>query len=232
MTLKEQAALAAVELVESGMLLGLGTGSTAALVVTEIGRRLRTGRLKDLCCIATSDVTARQAHEEGIPLTSFERVSALDLTIDGADEVDPSWNLIKGAGGALLREKIVAQASKLEAIVVDESKLVRRLGERMKLPLEVIPLGWQTHDALLRSLGGIPELRLNADGTPFMTDQGNYTVDVDFRSDAGLAALAKPHEVQARLLERAGIVETGLFLGLTSILIVAARDGVRVEHRV
>src|SRR5512140_3499216 len=133
MSLKEDAARAACDLIHSGMVLGLGTGSTAALIVREIGRRLRDGSLTDIRGVPTSEATARLARELKIPLLSLEEAPSLDLTLDGADEVDPAWNLITGGGGSLLREKIVAQASRVEAIVVDESKLVDRLGEKMPL---------------------------------------------------------------------------------------------------
>jgi ribose 5-phosphate isomerase A len=224
MGLKQRAAVAAADLVENGMVLGLGTGSTASLILRELGRRLAGGKLRGIRGVPTSQRTARLAEEVGIPLRSLEEVNEVELTLDGADEVDPEWNLIKGGGGSLLREKIVAQISRVEAIVVDESKLVQHLGERFALPLEVVPFGWKTHDAFLRSLGGEPELRRNPDESPSLTDEGNYTIDVRF---AG-GELAKPREIDAALRSRTGIIETGLFLGLTSTLVVARSDGVEV----
>ncbi|MBK8229260.1 MAG: ribose-5-phosphate isomerase RpiA [Candidatus Eisenbacteria bacterium] len=226
--LKEQAAVAAADLVRSGMRLGLGTGSTAALIVRELGRRLADGRLREIAGLPTSEATARIAAEVGVPLLDFTPDLRLDLTLDGADEVNPQWDLIKGAGGSLLREKIVAQASAVEAIVVDESKLVERLGSKMPLPLEVIPFGWMSHLEPLKSLGGQPVLRLRADGSPFITDEGNFTLDVTF---ADPAVWAEPRALDTQLRRRAGVVETGLFLGLTSVLVVARSSGVETLHR-
>lgn len=227
MNLKEQAAIAAADLVESGMRLGLGTGSTAVLIVRELGRRLREGRLRDLSGVPTSEATARVAREEGIPLFELTETTRLDLALDGADEVDPAWQLIKGAGGSLLREKIVAQAAALFAIVVDESKLVERLGSRMPLPLEVVPFGWASQLAPLRAIGGEPTLRL-ANGSPFLTDEGNYTLDVRFPDDR---IAHDPHALHRELRARAGVVETGLFLDMTSILVVAKSSGVETRRR-
>jgi ribose 5-phosphate isomerase A len=234
--LKRQAATAAADLVESGMILGLGSGSTAALVVREIGVRLKDGRLRDLRGVPTSEATARIAREEGIALLTLEEAPVLDLTLDGADEVDDRWNLIKGAGGSLLREKITAQISRLEAIVVDESKLVRHLGERMPLPVEVVPFGWSTHLGFLKDIGGRPVLRSTPDGRPFITDEGNYTLDVGFggaaggtdagRSDSGRSPLFDPYRLHSILRGRAGVIETGLFLDMTTILVVARPEGV------
>lgn len=225
---KERAARAAVDLVESGMLLGLGSGSTAACVVREVGARLREGRLHNLRGVPSSEATAALARAEGIPLVPLEDVEALDLMLDGADEVDPRWNLIKGGGGAHLREKIVAQSSCLLAIVIDDSKLVKRLGERAPVPVEVVPLGWNGHFRLMRDLGGEPALRRGADGVPFRTDAGNYIIDVRFTPEA----LANPQAVERALKRRAGVVETGLFLSMASILVVArAAGGVEITRR-
>lgn len=228
---KEEAARVAAGLVESGMRLGLGTGSTAAIVVREIGRRLRDGEIRDVIGVPTSEATARLARELGIPLAGLEEDPQLDLTLDGADEVDPAWNLIKGAGGSLLREKIVAQVSREEAIVIDESKLVSRLLERMPLPVEVVPFGWSTHLEFFRSLGSEPELRRNADGSPFVTDEANYTIDLRFSGRTRRGRLADPRRLERVLLERAGVVDTGLFLGLTSILVIGRPGGVEVQRR-
>lgn len=231
MDLKEQAAIKAADLVQSGMVLGLGTGSTATLVVREIGRRLKDGRLKDLAGVPTSEAIARTAREESIPLLELDGTRQLDLTLDGADEVDPAWNLIKGLGGSLLREKITAQASRVEAIVVDESKLVEHLGQKKPLPIEVVPFGWQTHLAFFRSLGGDPQLRLQSDGTPFLTDEGNYTIDIGFQALEGSSPLDNPYDLQQTLRSRPGIIETGLFLRIASVLVVARPGGVEVLQR-
>lgn len=227
---KERAARAAVDLVQSGMILGLGTGSTATLIVREIGRRMRDGLLRDLRGVPTSEAIATVARDEGIPLLTLEEAPVLDLTLDGADEVDPAWNLIKGAGGSLLREKIVAQTSRVEAIVVDESKLVERLGQRMPLPIEVIAFGWNTHEHFLRALGGEPVLRRGTSGEPFVTDEGNFTLDVHFREPSAATGLEDPSRLDATLRSRAGVVETGLFIGLTTILVVGKPDGVEFSR--
>jgi ribose 5-phosphate isomerase A len=211
---KRAAAVRAVDLVRSGMALGLGTGSTAKLAVDEIARRLADGRLRDLVGVPTSEATERQARALGIPLSTLEQRPALDLTIDGADEVDPAGRLIKGGGGALLREKIVATASRRLAVVVDRSKLVDRLGDRFPLPVEVTPFGWTTHVAAIRAMGGEPVLR-SRDGAPYRTDGGNYILDVRF---AG--GIDDPERVGAELKARVGVVETGLFLGFAPEVIV------------
>ena len=211
---KRAAAVRAVDLVRSGTVLGLGTGSTAALAVEEIGHRLAAGRLHDLVGVPTSEATERQARSLGIPLSTLDHHPKLDLTIDGADEVDPARRLIKGAGGALLREKIVAAASRRLAIVVDRSKLVDRLGTRYPVPVEVAPFGWTTHLAPIRALGGEPVLR-SRDGTPYRTDGGNFILDVRFAD-----GLDDPERVAAELKARVGVVETGLFLGFEPEVIV------------
>ena len=228
MSLKEQAALAAADLVEDGMTLGLGTGSTAELVIREIARRRTDGKLARIRGVPTSEATARLAGKLGIPLIGLDDIEAIDLTLDGADEVDPAWNLVKGGGGSLLREKIVAQVSRIEAIVIDETKLVEHLGDRMPLPVEVVPFGWNTHLAFFRSLGGEPVLRRNRDGSPFLTDEGNYTVDVRFTGEPGRAVIGDPHRLDREVVSRTGMVETGLFLGLTSILVVARPGGIEI----
>lgn len=228
---KQQAARRALDLIESSMALGLGTGSTANHFVRELGYQVRAGKFKDLRCVATSESTARLATAEGLQVVSLEEQPTLDLTVDGADEVDPDWNLIKGGGGSLLREKIVAQASQQVAILIDESKRVARLGEHWALPIEVIPFGWKTHLARFEDLGGKPKLRLNPDGEPFVTDEGNFTVDVDFSSAGPGRGLATPETLHMELRRRAGVIETGLFLGMTSILIVGAATSATLERR-
>ncbi len=212
---KRNAAIRAVDLVESGMVLGLGTGSTAALVVEEIARRLGTGDLRDLTAIPTSNATHQQAVLSGIPHGTLEDHPVVDLTIDGADEVDPDGNLIKGLGGALLREKIVAMASRRLAIVVDGAKLVTKLGSRVPLPVEVVRFGAGAHRPAIRALGAEPVLRRDRDGEPFRTDEGHLVLDCRFPT-----GIDDPHEVVAALRARPGIVETGLFLGLRPEVIV------------
>src|SRR5580698_6503501 len=178
-SLKAAAAESAAALVVDGMIVGLGSGSTAALAVSAIGRRVRDGLR--ITGIPTSESTAAQARTLGIPLTSLNEVSQIDLTIDGADEVeDATLNLIKGHGGALLREKIVANASARLAIVVDDSKLVRHLAAKFAVPVEVVPFGWQATAQLLSRLGAKPSLRQSIDGKPFVSDGSHYILDCAF----------------------------------------------------
>jgi len=165
------------------------------------------------------------ARRLGIPLTTLDDNPTVDLTIDGADEVDPNLDLIKGGGGALLREKIVAQASKREIIVVDESKLSAALGTRWSVPVEVVPFGWRLQRAYLESLGGRPVLRHSSDGAPFETDQGNLILDCDF------GPISQPDQLADRMNERAGIVEHGLFIRLATDVIVAGVEGIRHLRR-
>lgn len=219
--LKQKAAHRAVEFVESGMVVGLGTGSTTAFAVIRIGERLKSGDLKDIVGIPTSIRTEKLATEWHIPLCGLEDQPVIDVTIDGADEVDPDLNLIKGGGGALLREKVVAQASRQNVIIVDESKLSPRLGTRWALPVEVIPFAAKSAENFLKSQGAAVTLRLDDNGQPYQTDQNNYILDANF------GEMADPKSVAASLNERAGIVEHGLFLGLASDVIVAAEDGIR-----
>jgi ribose 5-phosphate isomerase A len=173
--------------------------------------------------VPSSSAIATVARESGVPLTTLDEHPVLDLDLDGADEVDPNLNLIKGLGGALLWEKVVATASRRVVIFVDESKLVDRLGTKAPLPVEVIPFGWRTHIAFVESLGGKPELRTNPDGKPFVTDEGNYILHCRFDG------IANPEELDRRLLTRAGIVGTGLFLGITHQVIIGRAAGVEVR---
>jgi ribose 5-phosphate isomerase A len=212
---KAVAARRAVDEIEDGMVLGLGTGSTAALVVAEIGRRVRDGLR--VVGVPTSEATARQARELGIPVATLEDHPVLDLDIDGADEVDPEHNLIKGLGGALLREKIVAMAARRLVVVVDESKLVDRLGDRSPLPVEVVAFGWRRTAAAVADLGADPVLRAGPAG-PVRTDGGNYILDCRF------AAVALPL-FGARLKAITGVVEHGLFTGMGPTVVVGAADG-------
>lgn len=212
---KRRAAVEAVDRVRPGMVLGLGTGSTAALVVDEVGRRLQDGRLRDIIGIPTSAATQQQARDCGIPLGTLEDHPVVDLTIDGADEVDPDGQLIKGLGGALLREKIVATASRRLLIVVDPSKLVTRLGTRSPVPVEVVSFAAGTHAAAIRALGAEPQMRRSADGDLFRSDEGHVIVDCRFPE-----GIPDPHAVQAALRARPGVVETGLFLDFRPEVVV------------
>ena len=217
---KQQAAAHAVNLIASGMVVGLGVGSTAIFAVRRIAQLLREGQLRDIVGVPCSLATGAEAERLGIPLTTLEAHPQVDLTIDGADEVDPRCNLIKGGGGALLREKIEAQASRREVIVVSEDKLSATLGTHWPLPIEVIPFGWRPQALYLESLGARVVLR-QKDGETYHTDQGNVILDCHFGPIADPAALAQ------QLDGRAGIVEHGLFIGLATDLIVAGKEGVR-----
>jgi ribose 5-phosphate isomerase A len=222
---KKEAAEAAVELVRPGMILGLGHGSTARYALLKIAELLRTGKLWDIQGVPCSKKVEEEARALGIPLTTLEDHPELDLTIDGADEIDPKLNVIKGGGGAMLREKIVAQATKYQVIVADETKLSPRLGTKATVPVEVLPFGWRTQVQFLEGLGAQVKLRLNPDGSPFLTDQGNYVLDCNFGPIADAEALAR------ELGRRAGILGHGLFLGLVDEVFVAGPSGLRRLRR-
>lgn len=218
--LKQQAAYQAAQQIESGMVVGLGTGSTAIWAVRRLAEWLQSGKLANVVGIPTSIQTETVARDLGIPLTTLEEAPTPHLTIDGADEVDPQLNLIKGGGGALLREKLVAQASQRLIIVVDESKLSPRLGKRWAVPVEVIPFGWRSQANYLETLGATVQLRAGSDGAPFRTDQGNFILDCHF------GAIANPEQIATQIKQRTGVVEHGLFLAMATEVIVAAHDGV------
>ena len=222
---KEAAALKAVEFVEPGMIVGLGFGSTAIYAVREIARKFSAGELNGILGVPTALSVEQEAHKLGIPLTTLDDNPQVDLTIDGADEVDPQLDLIKGGGGALLREKIVAQASQREIIVVDESKLSDNLGTKFALPVEVNPFGWAPEAAYLKSLGASVALRRIANGDPLETDQGNWILDAEF------GPIEDPAALSDRLDRRAGVAAHGMFLGLATDLIVGGGDGVRHVRR-
>jgi ribose 5-phosphate isomerase A len=208
------------------MVLGLGTGSTVAHFLDALALRLREGDLSGVVGVATSLQTEESAKTLGIPLTTLEEAGALDLTVDGADEVDPHLNLIKGMGGALLREKMVAQATRRFVIIVDEAKIVKRLGTRSALPVEVVPFGWATHVAFFRDLGAHAELRRAEDGEAFLTDNGNHILHCRFPQ-----GISDPWALQRALDQRAGVVESGLFLNLTHHVLVGGEEGVEVLEK-
>ncbi|MGB0035691.1 MAG: ribose-5-phosphate isomerase RpiA [Candidatus Acidiferrales bacterium] len=219
---KKAAAEAAAALVESGMVVGLGTGSTAAFVVSELGRRMKSEGLR-FAGIPTSERTAEQARSLKIPLTTFAENSQIDLTIDGADEVElGTLYLIKGHGGALLREKIVAAASKRMAVIADDTKLVEHLGMKQSVPVEVVPFGWEATERKLKQLGAKPGLRSGADKKPFVTDGGHYIIDCTF------GKISNPKELAHHLDHVVGVVEHGLFLDLAWQVFVGGRDGVKI----
>src|SRR5436190_3990756 len=203
------------------MIVGLGTGSTATFAVEGLGARVAQG-LK-IVGIPTSERTAAQARGLGIPLATFAEHQRIDLTIDGADEVmRGSLDLIKGLGGALLREKIVAAASDRLVIIVDEEKLVERLGEHTPVPVEVTQFGWQATAVALAKLGCVPERRYTVGEQPYVTDGGNFILDCRF------GPLADPGAIEQRIAMTVGVVESGLFVGRSSVVVVASTTGVEV----
>jgi ribose 5-phosphate isomerase A len=219
--LKEAAAESAVTQVKDGMIVGLGSGSTAALAVNAIGKRVREGLR--IIGIPTSEQTAEQARGLGIPLSNLGEHAQIDLTIDGADEVEAgTLDLIKGRGGALLREKIVVSATARLVIIVDETKLVDRLGIHDAVPVEIVPFGWQATAKKLKQLGANPVLRLRPDGQVFVTDGGHYILDCAF------GAIRSSADLDKELNGLVGVVEHGLFVGMTSQVIVGGAEGVRV----
>ena len=219
--LKRQAAIYAVRFIEPGMIVGLGTGSTAIHAVLEIARRHAAGELPGIQTFATSSEIAAEALAAGLPLLDEAGPSEIDVTIDGADEVDPALNLIKGGGGALFHEKIVAQATRRQIIVVDGAKMSPCLGTLHALPVEVIPFGAESQRIFLEDLGGRPALRTKADGSVFVTDEGNLIYDCAF------GPIADCEELAAELRARTGIVEHGLFLGMTDDLIIGTSESLR-----
>jgi ribose 5-phosphate isomerase A len=223
---KRAAAETAAALVTSGMVVGLGTGSTARFAVEYLASQLSSGGLSDVVGVATSVATARLAREHGLPLVTLDSHPTVDITIDGADEVSPELDLIKGLGGALLREKMVANASRRLFIAVDDTKLVTRLGTRAPVPVAVLPFGYQTHLEWLRQLGADPAVRRNANGQPFVTDDGCLVLDLHFAG--GIAA---PASLEHVLDTRPGLVESGLFLGMADAVYVGTPHGVRLLRR-
>jgi ribose 5-phosphate isomerase A len=220
--LKAAAAARAAEFVSSGTVIGLGTGSTVRPLLALLGARLAAGALRDVMAVPTSEDTATRCRALGIPLTTLDEHPNPTLAIDGADEVGPGLDLIKGLGGALLREKLVARAAKRFIVIADASKRVRRLGTRAPVPVEVIPFGWTTHLPFFERLGARPALRRTADGEPYRTDGAHYVVDCAFPS-----GLRDPRAVARALATRPGIVEDGLFLRMAHVAFIAGASGVR-----
>ena len=218
---KQEAAEYAVQFVQSGMIVGLGTGSTAIYAVRRIAELYRDRELRGIVAFATSRAVWQEAVKLGIPMLGEDLPQEIDVTIDGADEVDPRLNLIKGGGGALLWEKISAQASRREIIVVDESKLSPQLGTRWPVPVEVLPYGWRSQARYLSRLGAELIVRQTPDGREFRTDQGNLILDSRF------GPITDPEGLARKLSARAGIIEHGLFLNLARDVIVAGNGGIR-----
>lgn len=231
--LKRKAAEKALEFVESGMVLGLGTGSTVHFTLLRLAELLANGTLKNIVGIPTSINTQKKAEELGIPLSNLDNHPEIDLVIDGADEVSVReseeldkenirFDLIKGGGGALLREKIIAQAGKKFIAVVDESKLSNRLFEKYHLPIEVVKIALNSEKKFLNSMGGHPKLRLNSNLTPYITDEGNNIFDTEFQPGQNL------EELNVILNERAGIIGHGLFLDIADIIVIGSAGNVKI----
>jgi ribose 5-phosphate isomerase A len=222
---KRKAAEWAASQIEEGMTVGLGSGTTSALVIEEIGRRVASGL--HIVAIATSEQSHHQAVALGIPMTDFSHHSQLDVTIDGADEVEQgTLALIKGHGGALLREKIVAMASKRLLIAVDPRKLVATLGSIFTVPVEVVPFGWETTAARLRDQGFTPELRVEADGQPYLTDGHHYILHCNL-PQSGL----NPQQAADAFKKTVGVVEHGLFLNMASRVVIGSVDGIQILEK-
>ena len=222
--LKELAGYKAAEYVKSGMVIGLGTGSTAYFATIKIGSMFKSGELKNIKCIPTSISTEKLALELGLPLATFSDVQEIDITIDGADEVDKYLNLIKGGGGAHLREKIVAQATKELIIIVNESKISKQLGENWAVPVEVLRYAYEVEKKYLESLGADTKLR-QSEGDKFITDEGNWIIDANF------GVIENPSDLAAKLNARAGIAEHGLFINLAKRVIVASSSGIKILEK-
>lgn len=219
--MKQQVGKAAADRVKSGSIVGLGTGSTTAYAIQFLGERLQSGQLKDIKGIPTSFQASVLAKQYGIPLTSLDEIDRMDVAIDGADEVDPNKNLIKGGGAAHTREKIVDSLADEFVVVVDDSKIVSRLGESFLLPVEVLPMAVTPVMRAIEKLGGQPELRMGVKKAgPVVTDQGNLVIDVKFD------AINNPAELEKTLNNIPGVLENGLFVGVAdTVLIGEIKDG-------
>lgn len=224
--LKRAAARKALTAVQSGMAVGLGTGSTVRHLVDLLADALDDGTLSDIVAVPTSVQTEQQARERRIQLADLGECPELDVTIDGADEVSPELDLIKGLGGALVREKMVAQASRRLVIICDDSKLVERLGTRSRLPVEVVDWAVGAQARFLESTGAVATLRTGDDGSPLRSDNGNVFLDCSYPD-----GIEDPTALERTLLYRAGIVDTGLFLGMADEVVVASAEGTHSMRR-
>lgn len=221
--LKKAAAIFAVTFIRSGMSVGLGTGSTAVFAIEEISRKINEGLLTDLKCIPSSEETKLNALSRNIQVFGFDTVTRIDINIDGADEVDKQGNLIKGGGGALLREKVLAQNCSRNIVIIDETKLSANLGEKWHLPVEVLPFCWQAEAAYIETLGAKAVLRMNKGKEPFVTDQQNFILDCNF------GIISNPDELSRLLEHRAGILENGLFINTTNDIVTGKPGG--IDHK-
>lgn len=225
MTAKELAGHEVLRYVQNDMLVGLGTGSTATEFIKALGEALRVGQLKGVRGIPTSNKSEELAKSLGIPIVTFAQHQRTAVCIDGADEVGPGLHLVKGLGGALLREKVVAQNSDMLVIIADDGKEVPALGTKCPLPVEVTVFGHETQPAFFKSLGATPTLRSNSDGRPFITDNGNFIFDCKFNG------IADPAALETQLKQRAGVVETGLFIGMAKVVLIAESASGKVRER-
>lgn len=219
---KFQASEYAVQFVDSGMVIGLGFGSTAIHALHLIGQQIEDGELEEIIAVPTAQSIEREARKHGIPITDLNENTQIDVTIDGADEIDPHLQLVKGGGGALLREKIIAQITRREIIVADHTKLSPQLGTLYALPVEVLTFGWRSQAGYLSNLGADVSRRMTKDDQPFISDSGNYILDCHFGPIEDL------HRLASMLDRRAGIIEHGLFLNLASEAVIAGPEG--IEH--
>ena len=219
-TYKQQAAEHALQYIRSGMIVGLGSGSTASYLVRALAGQLHDGRLRDIVGVPTSEATEALASQLGIPLATLDERPEIDIALDGADEIDPALQLIKGLGGALLREKIVAASARRFVVLGDESKLVAQLGSRAPVPVEVVAFGLPLCSRRLAELGGTPALRRTPDGSPFRTDEGHVILDCRF------ASIPDPIALNAALNAIPAVMEHGLFVGMAALAIVAGANGI------
>lgn len=222
---KRLAAEKAVDFVKSGTVIGLGSGSTVNIMIESLGQRVAAGRLSDITAVPASRESELRAARNGISIATLDDHPGIELTIDGADEVDPDLNLIKGGGGALFREKIIAEFSARIIIIVDQTKLTRRLGESFPVPVEVFPAAVKLVTGFIESLGASIDLRKDESGGPFRTEQGNNILDCRF------GAIQNPRELARILSMKPGIIEHGLFLDMASTIIVGGKEGISYMER-
>ena len=223
--LKRKSAEEAVKFVKSGMVLGFGTGSTFNHVLYVLAEKLKSNELKNIVGISSSEKTEMLAQELGIKTSTFSEFQKLDLTIDGADEVDEKLNLIKGGGAAHLREKVIAQASEQYIIIVDESKISKSLGEKWSVPIEVIKMAVEVETEFLKSIGAKVTQRKDSEGNLLITDEGNFILDADF------GKIKNPKILSKKMEKRAGIVEHGLFIKMANYVVVAGKNGIKILER-